>query len=245
MSDKRFKKTGLHRLKITLISGGRINESILKRWLNLTGCGVTNTYGLTEATAAVTIMDLNHSPPGTVGKPVTGCDLKIMRSDSVSATTGEVGEIFVSGPQVFSGYLGSPDQSAMALNDNWLKTGDLGYLDDNGWLYLVDRKKNVLHQSGYQVYPNEIEQVVCRYPGVSSCAAIGTPGISDKEHIVLYIVLSDPELNIVDLLRFCRSNLASYKVPQSIEVRNTLPISPMGVVNKNQLKKELMETLKG
>lgn len=243
LRQKSFHKLDFKNLRLTLSAGSFFNNKVSEKWKSVTGCDITNAYGLSEASAAVAVHNYDIPVTGSVGCPLLGTQVKIMNSSLDEVKTGEVGEIHLSGPQVFAGYWNSVDQTAMTLVDGWLKTGDLAYQDDDGNLFIVDRLKDVLHVSNFIVYPKEIENVAARFPGVVNCAAIGIPEGNNIERIHLVIVVDDNTLDVDELQRYCRSNLSGYKVPKSIEIREELPLSFSGIIRKNELRKDVLKKL--
>ena len=223
-------------LKRTMCIGSRLSPTVAQRWQQLTGAPIIQAYGLTEAVAAVTMTRPSESVVGSVGAPLASTQVQIRDEQLQPLPSGEVGEICVQGPQVCYGYWNAPITSADSIQQGWLHTGDLGYLDEQGYLYIVDRKTNVIYVSGFAVYPAEIENVVCQHEKVSHAAAIGMHDALTGEAVKLMVVRADASLTPAELEVHCRANLAGYKVPKLIEFVDRLPLSPMGKIVHRQLR---------
>lgn len=239
LDHKEFARLDFRHLKITLSGGTALNSSVSERWYSVTGCRIVEAYGLTEASPAVTINSISHPAIGTAGYPLPSTELRIVDELNHTLVEGEVGELCVRGPQVFAGYWQATDVTAMTLIDGWLHTGDIAYIDPEGLVHIVDRKKDMILVSGFNVYPNEIENVVSSHAKVAVCAAIGVPDKRAGEIVKLVVVPSDDSLSEDELLAWCRANLAGYKVPKIVEFRETLPLTPVGKILRRELKAEL------
>ena len=235
-----FAELDFSRLHLTLGGGMAVQRAVAERWKKTTGCTLAEAYGLTETSPAVcinplTIKDYNSS----IGLPIPSTDVAIWSEEGQPLPTGEVGELMVHGPQVMKGYWQRPDETAKVLGaDGWLHTGDIARMDENGFFYIVDRKKDMILVSGFNVYPNEVEDVVMEHPGVLEVAAVGVPDEHSGEVVKLFVVRKDPELTEEMLRQFCRENLTGYKRPRLIEFRDSLPKSNVGKILRRELRDE-------
>lgn len=227
-------------LKISLGGGMAVQKPVADRWKQVTGCTLMEAYGLSETSPGVTI-----NPPdldefnGSIGLPIPSTEVELRGDDGREVPLGSPGEICVRGPQVMKGYWNQPDETAKVLGaDGFLATGDIAVMDDKGYLRIVDRKKDMLLVSGFNVYPNEIEAVVVTHPGVLECAVIGVPDPHSGEAPKLFVVRKDPALTEEDLRRHCRENLAGYKRPKYIEFRKELPKTNVGKILRRALREE-------
>ena len=225
-------------LSITLGGGMAVQGPVAERWQEVTGKPLAQAYGLTETSPAVTIDPLDLSKfNGSIGLPISSTEISI-RNDAGEEVTGtQVGEICVRGPQVTAGYWQRPEETAAIFHpDGFLRTGDLGYVDAQGFVFLVDRKKDMILVSGFNVYPNEVEEVVASHPGVREVAAIGVPDAKSGEAVKIFVVRKDPRLSAEELIAHCRTQLTSYKVPHQVEFRDDLPKTNVGKVLRRALK---------
>ena len=235
-----FAELDFSRLHLTLGGGMAVQRAVAERWKKTTGCTLAEAYGLTETSPAVcinplTLADYNAS----IGLPVPSTDVAIWSEDNQPLATGEVGELMVRGPQVMKGYWNRPDETAKVLGaDGWLHTGDIAKMDSNGYFYIVDRKKDMILVSGFNVYPNEVEDVVMQHPGVAEVAAVGVPDEHSGEVVKLFVVRKDPALTADMLKQFCHDNLTGYKRPRLIEFRDALPKSNVGKILRRELRDE-------
>lgn len=238
MSHPDFAKLDFTRLHVTLGGGMAVQKAVAERWQQMTGCPLTQAYGLTETSPAVTINPLSlKSFNGSIGLPIPSTDLSIRDDAGREVAQGQMGEICVRGPQVMSGYWERPDETANAfMPDGFLRTGDIGYVDAQGFVFLVDRKKDVILVSGFNVYPNEVEDVVASHPGVFDVAAVGVPSEHSGETVKIFVVRRDPALTAEDLVAYCRTQLTSYKVPHQVEFRDSLPKTNVGKVLRRALR---------
>lgn len=233
-----FKEVDFRSLKITLGGGMAVQRAVAERWKAVTGCPLAEAYGLTETSPAVCINPLdNDDYNGSIGLPVPSTEFEARDDEGRSLPPGEIGELWVRGPQVMKGYWNRPKETALVLStDGWLRTGDMGYMDDKGFFYLVDRKKDVIIVSGFNVYPNEIEDVAIAHPGVREAAAVGVPDERSGEAVKLFVVKKIPQLSAEELIAHCRANLTGYKVPQHVEFRDDLPKSNVGKILRRSLR---------
>jgi long-chain acyl-CoA synthetase len=239
-----FDRLDFSALKLVVGSGAAVQKSVAERWQRVTGCHITEAYGLTESSPAVSANPLGTPWNGTIGMPFPSTDVSI-RDDGfnelpVWSGEGEIekhtGEICIRGPQVMKSYWNNPTETANVMQDGWLKTGDVGYLNANGHLNLTDRKKDVILVSGFTVYPNEIESVIATHPGVLECGAIGVPDDKSGEAVKVVIVRRDPSLTKEAVIEYCKTQLTPYKLPRHIEFRDILSKSPIGKVLRRELR---------
>lgn len=224
-------------LKLTLAGGTALSRPVARQWASATGCPITEAYGLTEASPAVSMNPLAGARPGMAGLPLSDTEIRVVDDDGDALGCEEVGELWLRGPQVFQGYWRAPQATRACLTDDgWLRTGDLGYRDDDGYLKIVDRKKDLIVVSGFKVYPNEVENVLLDHPGVAACAAVGLPDAHSGEVVKVFVVRKAPEVTQAELEAWCRNNLAGYKVPKLIEFRNALPLTPVGKILRRSLR---------
>lgn len=237
LNNPDFGKLDFSRLNITLGGGMAVQEAIAERWLKTTGKPIAQAYGLTETSPAVTINPLDKIDfNGSIGLPVSSTDVAV-RNDNRTMAIGEPGEICVKGPQVTSGYWNRPEETAKAFDaDGWLLTGDVGYMNDKGYVFLLDRKKDMILVSGFNVYPNEVEAAAIEHPGILEAAAIGVPNGAAGEVVKLYVIRKDPNLTEADVIAHCRKLLTGYKVPKFVEFREDLPRSNVGKILRKELR---------
>ncbi len=237
MNNSQFSRLNFRCLKLSVSGGMPTQLAVARQWQNLTGCVVTEGYGLTEASPVVTINPLGIPFNQSVGLPVPATDVKICDDAGRELSIDEVGELWVKGPQVMLGYWKNPSETAETLDsEGWLKTGDLARMDAQGFIYLVDRKKDLIIVSGFNVYPNEVEEVIASHPGVAEVAVVGEPDSATNEAVKAIIVKKDPQLTEKNILDYCRQLLTHYKVPKIIEFRDSLPKSSVGKVLRRKLR---------
>src|SRR5437016_8676689 len=235
-----FAKLDFSSLRMTLGGGMAVQEAVAIKWKEVTGCPLIEAYGLTETSPGATINPLDlPAYNGTIGLPLPSTELILRDDDGKVVAQGQPGEICIRGPQVMAGYWNRPDETAKVLDENgWLATGDIGVMDERGFVKIVDRKKDMILVSGFNVYPNEIEAVVVMHPGVLECAAIGLPDAKSGEAVKLFVVRKDPALTADGVLTHCREHLTGYKCPRDIEFRTELPKSNVGKILRRQLRDE-------
>ncbi|WP_300646633.1 AMP-binding protein [Paenalcaligenes sp.] len=233
-----FAKVDFSSLRLVLGGGMAVQKAVSERWEKVTGLPLVQAYGLTETSPAVTInpFDGRHVE-GSIGLPLPSTELVIRDDSGQNMGVGEVGEICVRGPQVTSGYWQKPEETAQVFYaDGFLRTGDIGYIDANGFVFLVDRKKDIILVSGFNVYPNEIEEVVAMHPGVQEVAAVGVPDERTGEAVKLFVQRKDPNLTERELIKYCRQHLTGYKIPHYVEFRDELPKSNVGKILRKALR---------
>lgn len=233
-----FARLDFSRLRLTMGGGMAVQRSVADRWRAVTGISIAQAYGLTETSPAVTINHLDTKVfNGSIGLPVPSTDLSIRDDQGRELGIGESGEICVRGPQVTQGYWNRPDETALVMYpDGYLRTGDVGYVDETGYVYLVDRKKDMILVSGFNVYPNEVEDVAALHPGVREVAAVGVPDERSGEAVKLFVIRKDPALDAETLIAHCRTQLTGYKVPRYIEFRDDLPRTNVGKILRRELR---------
>lgn len=233
-----FASVDFSHLQVTLGGGMAVQESVAKRWKEVTGNILTQAWGLTETSPAATINPTTEEFNGSIGLPIPSSEVAIKDDQGQDLPLGETGEICVHGPQVMRGYWNRPDETAkVMLPDGWLRTGDVGFMDERGYVFLQDRKKDLILVSGFNVYPNEVEEVAASHPGILECAAVAQTDEHSGEVVALYVVPKDPKLTEHDVIEYCRKSLAGYKVPRHVYFRKELPKSNVGKI----LRKELRE----
>ena len=216
-----------------------VHKAVAQKWQALTGRHLLEGYGLTECSPLVSGNPYNLTAySGSIGIPVPSTDVKFLDDDGHEVPHGTPGEMWVKGPQVMKGYWNRPDSTSEVLIDGWLATGDIAEIDDEGHIRIVDRKKDMIIVSGFNVYPNEIEDVISMHPDVIECAAIGVPSESTGEAVKVFVVTKNYALTAADLKTFCRRSLTAYKVPKIFEFRDELPKSNVGKILRKELRAE-------
>ncbi|WP_158885003.1 AMP-binding protein [Rhodanobacter sp. L36] len=233
-----FAELDFSKLHLSLGGGMAVQRAVADRWKKVTGCTLAEAYGLTETSPAVCINPLDLKEyNGSIGLPIPSTDVAIWSEDGKRLPVGEAGELMVSGPQVMKGYWQRDDETIKVLgSDGWLHTGDIAKMDENGYFYIVDRKKDMILVSGFNVYPNEVEDIVMQHPGVLEVAAVGVPDEHSGEVVKLFVVRKDPNLTEETLRQFCRENLTGYKRPKAIEFRDALPKTNVGKILRRELR---------
>ncbi|WP_321861113.1 AMP-binding protein [Burkholderia cenocepacia] len=243
LDNEEFRKRDFSKLKLAMAGGMAMQRAVAERFQQVTGRPVVEGYGLTECSPIVTMnpVDLNDMAAfsGSIGLPAPSTLVRFRREDGTWAAIGEPGELCVHGPQVMRGYWQRPDETAKVIDaDGWLATGDIGVMDERGFIRLIDRKKDMILVSGFNVYPNEIEEVLVMHPGISEAAAIGIPDEVQGERIKVFVVRRDPSLTAEDVLAHCRKNLTGYKMPKFVEFRDALPQTNVGKILRRALRDE-------
>ncbi|ADV27541.1 AMP-dependent synthetase and ligase [Pseudoxanthomonas suwonensis 11-1] len=233
-----FDEVDFSKLKIALGGGMAVQRAVAERWKKVTGVTLVEAYGLTETSPAACINPLDLKEfNGAIGLPIPSTDVCIKDEDGKVLPLGEIGELCIKGPQVMKGYWQRPEETAKTIDaDGWLHTGDMARIDEQGFVYIVDRKKDMILVSGFNVYPNEIEDVVAAMPGVLEVAAVGVPNEHSGEVVKLFVVKKDPALTAEDIKAYCRQALTGYKQPRQIEFRDELPKSNVGKILRKELR---------
>ncbi|MBB6244592.1 long-chain-fatty-acid--CoA ligase [Rhodanobacter sp. MP1X3] len=236
-----FDRVDFSHLRMSFGGGMAVQRTVAEKWQKVTGCALVEGYGMTESSPVATINPLVDGArfSGSIGLPIPSTEIGIQDDDGKPLAMGEVGEICIRGPQVMKGYWEQPGETSKVLSsDGWLRTGDLGRIDETGLVYIVDRKKDMILVSGFNVYPNEIEDTVMQNPGVAEVAAVGVPDEHSGEVVKLFVVRKDPNLTVEALKEFCRENFTGYKRPKLIEFRDELPKSNVGKILRRELRDE-------
>ena len=233
-----FNTVNWKNLKVSVGGGMAVQAAVAKLWLEKTGCPICEGYGLSETSPSTTCNPTNSTAyTGTIGLPLPSTWLKLLDDDGNEVPTGERGEIAIKGPQVMAGYWQRPDETAKVMTpDGYFKSGDIGVVDERGYFKVVDRKKDMILVSGFNVYPNEIEDVVAQIPGVLECAAVGVADDKTGEAVKLVIVKKDESLTEAQVREYCRANLTGYKQPRTVEFRGELPKTPVGKILRRELR---------
>ncbi|WP_062568079.1 long-chain-fatty-acid--CoA ligase FadD [Pseudoalteromonas arabiensis] len=234
-----FAELDFSSLKMSLGGGMAVQRPVAEKWQAVTKTKLMEGYGLTECAPLVTLSPYDlEGYNGSIGLPAPSTDIKLMLENGEEAAKGEPGELWVKGPQVMQGYYNRPDATAECLKDGWFATGDIATYDDEGFFYIVDRKKDMIIVSGFNVFPNEIEEVVAMHDGVLEVAAIGVPHEVSGEQVKVFVVKKDQSLTEKDIIKHCRDNLTNYKVPKLVEFRDELPKTNVGKILRRALKDE-------
>lgn len=234
-----FKQVDMSNLKATVSGGMALTSSAVNQWRELTGQEIIEAYGLTEASPAVTANDPLNPRIGSIGKALANTEVDIRESGYRSVAANERGELCVKGPQVMREYWRKPNEtSATFTEDGYLKTGDIAVMDEEGYISIVDRAKDIIIVSGFNVYPNEVEDVVSSHPNVIECAVVGEPDVASGEVVHLYVVSDKADLTPEDLIAWCKKQLAGYKCPRVVSFRESLPKTPVGKVLRRALREE-------
>jgi long-chain acyl-CoA synthetase len=238
MNNPEFKKIDFSSLMLVLGGGMAIQRPVAERWLDMTGRPITEGYGLSETSPVATVNRLDAREfTGMIGLPLPSTDIEIRDEDGATMAIGEVGEICIRGPQVMAGYWQRPEETAKVMSDDgFFRSGDMGLMDERGYVKIVDRKKDMILVSGFNVYPNEIEEVAVMHPGVLECAAVGVPDEHSGEAVKLFVVKKDENLTIDELKAHCAANLTNYKRPRYIEFRTELPKTNVGKILRRELR---------
>ena len=236
-----FAEVDFSALRITLGGGMAVQRSVAEHWLKVTGNHLTQAWGLTETSPAACINPFNHPFNGSIGLPIASTEVSIRDDAGNEVAPGATGEICVRGPQVMAGYWNRPDETALVmLPDGWLRTGDIGHIDAQGYVFIEDRKKDMILVSGFNVYPNEVEEIAAAHPGVLEVAAVAQTDDRSGESVALFVVRKDPNLTAQQLIDFCREQLTGYKLPKHVYFRNELPKTNVGKILRRVLRDELL-----
>jgi len=235
-----FTKVDWSHLKVSVGGGSAVQSSVAKLWFEKTGCPICEGYGLSETSPSASCNLVTATAyTGTIGVPLPSTYMKLLDDDGHEVPAGQPGEIAIKGPQVMAGYWQRPDETAKVMtSDGYFKTGDVGVVDEKGYFKIVDRKKDMILVSGFNVFPTELEDVVAQIPGVLECACVGVPDAKTGEAVKLVLVKKDPNLTEADVRAFCRENLTGYKQPKVIEFRGELPKTPVGKILRRELREK-------
>jgi long-chain acyl-CoA synthetase len=240
VNNPEFARLDFRTLWLTLGGGMAVQEAVAEKWQAVTGKPLIEAYGLTETSPAATVNPLDLPKyNGSIGLPIPSTEALIRDDAGNEVPLGQPGEICIRGPQVMKGYWQHPEETAKVLDkDGWFATGDIGVMDDKGFIRIVDRKKDMIIVSGFNVYPNEIEGVVAMHPGVLESAAVGVPDKKSTEAVKLFVVKKDDRLTAEDVIKHCREHLTNYKVPREVEFRKELPKTNVGKILRRALRDE-------
>ncbi|HMU03627.1 MAG TPA: AMP-binding protein [Saprospiraceae bacterium] len=233
-----FASADFSSLKITVGGGMAIQKVVADRWKDVTGCNLTEGFGMTESSPLISVNPLNGTgKQGSIGLPVSSTEVRIVNDEGRIMATEEIGEIQCRGPQIMKGYYNQPGETEKTItSDGWLCTGDIGKMDADGYIYIVDRKKDMILVSGFNVYPNEIENVVVAHPKVLEAAAVGIPDPKSGEVVKIFVVKKDSSLSKDEIIAYCKENLTGYKIPKEMEFRDELPKTNVGKILRRELK---------
>lgn len=237
MNHKDFSTLDFSKLKVTVGGGMAVQKPVAERWQSITGCPLSEGFGMTESSPVVTVNPLDQTGRlGSIGLPVPSTEVRIVDDKGQPLPTGEIGEIQVKGPQVMKGYYNRPEATAETIKDSWLCTGDIGKMDEAGFFYIVDRKKDMILVSGFNVYPNEVEEVLAAHPKILEAAAIGVADEKSGEVVKVFVVKKDSSLTENEVLTYCKEQLTGYKVPKFIEFKTELPKTNVGKILRRELR---------
>ena len=239
-----FSEVDFSQLRITLGGGMAVQRAVAEQWKKVTGHAVTQAWGLTETSPGACINPFALDFNGSIGLPLPSTEISIRDDAGNELAVGQIGEICVRGPQVMRGYWNRPDETEKVMIGDWLRTGDIGRMDQEGFTYIEDRKKDMILVSGFNVYPNEIESVVAMHPGVLEVAAVAQPDERSGEVVALFVVRKDPNLTAQQLIDFCRTELTGYKVPKHVYFRDELPKTNVGKILRRAVR-DLLPAAKG
>lgn len=235
-----FESVDFSSLRITLGGGMAVQATVAERWKQVTGTVLTQAWGLTETSPAACINIPGDEFNGSIGLPIPSTEISIRDDAGRELDINQIGEICVRGPQVMRGYWNRPDETAkVMLPEGWLRTGDIGHMDARGYVYIEDRKKDMINVSGFNVYPNEVEAVAATHPGVLEAAAVAEPDERSGEAVALFVVRKDPNLTAEQVIEHSRQSLTGYKVPKHVYFKNELPKSNVGKILRRALRDEL------
>lgn len=237
LNDAGFQKVELKHLKYCSAGGMAMMADTARRWYERTGCEVLEGYGLTETSPVVAINPVGAVQEGSIGTALPDTEVKVVNDKGEKLPKGQAGELCVRGPQVMVGYWQRPEETAKVLScDGWFSTGDVATIDDDGYIRIIDRIKDMISVSGFKVYPNEVEDVATLHPGIIECAAVGVPSEATGEAVKLVVVSNSPDLDAQAIQAFCREHLTAYKVPKIVEFIDELPKSNVGKVLRKELR---------
>ena len=246
-NNEDFRKLDFSALKLTLSGGMALQLAAAERWKDVTGCAICEGFGMTETSPVVSVNPFQSIQIGTIGIPVPSTECKVVDDEGNDLAIGAIGELCVKGPQVMKGYWQRQDATDEILSaDGWLKTGDIGLIQEDGYMRIVDRKKDMILVSGFNVYPNELEDVLATLPGVLQCAAIGIPDEKSGEAIKVFVVVK-PGANLTkdEVMQHMRANVTGYKMPKAVEFRDSLPTTNVGKILRRELRDQELKKLKG
>jgi long-chain acyl-CoA synthetase len=234
-----FSELDFSNLKVSLGGGMAVQDAVATKWKEVTGCYLSEAYGLTETSPGLTCNPLDATQRmGTIGVPLPSTEIGIFNDNNEAVPIGERGEIWARGPQIMTGYWNRPEETANVMHEGWFKTGDIGVMSEDGFIKIVDRKKEMILVSGFNVYPNEVENAIALHPKVLEVGVIGVPDAKSNEAVKACIVKKDPSLTEEEVIAWCREHLTNYKVPKYVEFRTELPKSNVGKILRRLLKEQ-------
>lgn len=237
MNQEVFRNLDFKDMKLSLGGGMAVQDVVAEQWEKLTGCALLEAYGLSETSPAATINPWNGKHKlGSIGLPLPNTEIKILDDDLKEVKVGEPGEIAIKGPQVMKGYWERPDETSKCMHGEYFLTGDIGTMDEDGFFKIVDRKKEMILVSGFNVYPNDVEKAISENPKVLEVGVRGEKKDDGSEYVRAFIVKKDPSLSEDEVIEFCRTKLTNYKVPKSISFRDELPKSNVGKILRRLLE---------
>jgi len=239
LNNEEFRKMDFSKLKMSVAGAMALQTSVSQRWKELTKSVIVEGYGLTETSPVACCNPIDgRDKVGTIGLPVPSTNIKLVDEDEKEVPMGQAGELCVQGPQVMQGYLNRPDETAKVLKNGWLHTGDIAVVDSDGYFKIVDRKKDMILVSGFNVYPNEVEDAIASLPGVLEVAAVGIPNEHSGEVVKVFVVKKDPNITAQDIINHAKESLTNYKVPKEVEFRTDLPKTNVGKILRRALRDE-------
>jgi len=237
MKDPNFDKVDWSNLKLTISGGMALQSAVANEWRAATGCEICEGFGMTETSPVVCVNPPDAIQIGSIGLPVPGTLIKIVNDDGVTQPFGSPGELWVKGPQIMKGYWQRAEATAETITvDGWLKTGDIALINQDGYTKIVDRKKDMILVSGFNVYPNEIEDVIASHPKVLECAAVGIACEKSGEKVKIFVVKKEKDLTEQEVIAYAKKNLTGYKVPKIVEFKDELPKSNVGKILRRELR---------
>jgi len=245
MHEEWFLKKSSWSFRGSVAGGMALVPAVGERWEEVTRTPIYQGYGLTETSPVVTLNPFHRVKHASIGVPLPGTDVRVVDDEGHDVPPGESGELVVKGPQVMPGYWQRPDETARAIRDGWLYTGDIAQMDEDGYVFIVDRKKDMILVSGFNVYPNEVEAVIASHPGVQDCAVVGVPDEDTGEWVVAYVIRKDRGITAETIRQHCRQSLTAYKVPKLVIFREELPKSPVGKVLRRDLREDALTAKRG
>ncbi|MDX5338004.1 MAG: AMP-binding protein, partial [Cyclobacteriaceae bacterium] len=244
LNQEAFKSLDFSGLKIAVGGGMAVQKATAEKWKAVTGVPLAEGYGLTETSPVATCNPIDGTEKiGTIGIPLPNTQVMVADDDGNEVSLGEKGEIYIKGPQVMKGYWNRPDETAKVMHGEWFKSGDIGIMDEDGFFKIVDRKKEMILVSGFNVYPNEIEDCIASCPGVLEVGVIGMPDPKSTEKVVAYVVKKDQSLTAEQVIHHCKESLTNYKVPKEVFFTDELPKTNVGKILRRKIKEKHLETI--
>lgn len=244
LREEWFRTNPPRHLEITISGGTALHSAIAEEWQKVVGGKILEGYGLSETSPTLAVNPIKgENRIGTIGIPMPSTEIRIVDEQGNPVPPGQPGELVARGPQVFKGYWNRPEETEAAMRDGWFHTGDIAIMDERGYLRIVDRKKDLIDVSGFNVYPNEVEDCIARIPAVAEVAVIGVPLPEGGERVRAYVVSTDPNLTEEDVIKHCRQHLTAYKVPKEVIFREELPKTPVGKVLRKDLRAEVLREI--